>query len=279
MLGGAPADPTLLARARDAGWPVAPTYGLTQACSRSPSPSPATPRRPAARCPASGVTIAPDGEILVEGPTVAGGGMLRTGDLGRLDERGRLIVVGRKADTIVSGGENVDAGRGRGRAARPPGGGRGRRVRPPRPRVGRGRHRARRPPAPADPEELRAFAAERLARFKVPKAIEPVDALPRNRAGKLLRRELLKGSDPFRNRGSRARLRRREDKGDRPLRLGWVIVRSAAPADFDAVLALWERARAGTRRRRTRPRRWSGWSSTDPGALLVAEDGGRSSGR
>ncbi len=33
MLGGAPADPTLLQRARDAGWPVRPSYGLTQACS------------------------------------------------------------------------------------------------------------------------------------------------------------------------------------------------------------------------------------------------------
>ena len=29
LLGGAPADPTLLQRARDAGWPVAPSYGLT----------------------------------------------------------------------------------------------------------------------------------------------------------------------------------------------------------------------------------------------------------
>ena len=38
--------------------------------------------------------------------------------------------------------------------------------------------------------ELRAFARERLARFKVPKAIERVDALPRNPSGKLLRREL-----------------------------------------------------------------------------------------
>ena len=53
------------------------------------------------------VTLAPDGEILVEGPTVAGGGTLHTGDLGRFDDRGRLIVVGRKSDTIVTGGENV----------------------------------------------------------------------------------------------------------------------------------------------------------------------------
>ena len=38
-----------------------------------------------------------------------------------------------------------------------------------------------------DPEEVRAFCAERLARFKVPKAIEAVDALPRNAAGKILK--------------------------------------------------------------------------------------------
>jgi acyl-CoA synthetase (AMP-forming)/AMP-acid ligase II len=38
--------------------------------------------------------------------------------------------------------------------------------------------------------ELRAWARERLAAFKVPKAIEPAAALPRTGSGKLLRREL-----------------------------------------------------------------------------------------
>ena len=52
------------------------------------------------------------GEILVASPTVARAsldrdGWLHTGDLGALDEHGRLRVTGRKADTIVSGGENV----------------------------------------------------------------------------------------------------------------------------------------------------------------------------
>jgi acyl-CoA synthetase (AMP-forming)/AMP-acid ligase II len=41
-----------------------------------------------------------------------------------------------------------------------------------------------------DVASLREFCVARLARFKVPKAIEVVDALPRNAAGKLLRREL-----------------------------------------------------------------------------------------
>jgi acyl-coenzyme A synthetase/AMP-(fatty) acid ligase len=41
-----------------------------------------------------------------------------------------------------------------------------------------------------EPEELRAFCAGRLAPFKVPKAIEFAERLPRSETGKLLRREL-----------------------------------------------------------------------------------------
>jgi O-succinylbenzoic acid--CoA ligase len=192
LLGGAPADPALLARARDARWPVAPTYGLTQACSQVTVGEIGDVETSGRALPGVSVSLAPDGEILVEGPTVAGGGTLHTGDLGRLDDRGRLIVAGRKADTIVTGGENVapaeveavllehpavaDAGV----FARP--------------------HAewgeavtARvvlRAGASASADELRAWAAGRLAGYKVPKAVEVADALPRTESGKLLRREL-----------------------------------------------------------------------------------------
>ena len=83
------------------------TYGLTQACSQVTVAEPGDLDTAGRPLPGVGVTIAADGEILVDGPTVAGGGVLRTGDLGRLDAQRRLIVTGRKSDTIVTGGENV----------------------------------------------------------------------------------------------------------------------------------------------------------------------------
>src|SRR4051812_656861 len=190
MLGGAPADPTLLARAREAGWPGAPTYGLTQACSAVTVAEPGDTETSGRALPGLRVSIAPDGEILVEGPSVAGGGVLRTGDLGRLDERGRLVVAGRKADTIVSGGENVMPQEVEGVLLRHPAVAEAAVFGRPDPDWGEAvtAHVILR--AGADPAELRAFCAERLARFKVPKAIVPVAGLPRNAAGKLLRRQL-----------------------------------------------------------------------------------------
>ena len=69
---------------------MAPTYGLTQACSSVTIGEVGDAETSGRALPGLTVSIAPDGEILVDGPTVAGGGTLRTGDLGRLDDRGRL---------------------------------------------------------------------------------------------------------------------------------------------------------------------------------------------
>jgi O-succinylbenzoic acid--CoA ligase len=190
LLGGAPADPTLLTRARDGGWPVAPSYGLTQTCSAAAIADPGDTETSGRALPGLRISIAPDGEILVEGPTVAGGGPLRTGDLGRLDERGRLIVSGRKVDTIVTGGENVMPAEVEAALLEHPAvaeaGVFGRSD----PEWGEAVTAAVVLRAAADAAELRAHCAARLAGFKVPKRIEIRDALPRNASGKLLRRAL-----------------------------------------------------------------------------------------
>jgi o-succinylbenzoate---CoA ligase len=190
MLGGAPADPTLLRRAKRAGWPVSPSYGLTQACSAVTLAEPGDLESSGAPLPGLRVEIVDDGEIVVHGPTVAGGGPLRTGDLGRLDERGRLHVVGRKADTIVTGGENVAPAEVEAVLLEHPAvleaGVFGR----PDPEWGEAVTAKVVLREAVAPEELRAWSAARLARYKVPKAIEPAGSLPRNAAGKLLRRAL-----------------------------------------------------------------------------------------
>jgi O-succinylbenzoic acid--CoA ligase len=128
LTGGGPVPPALVSRAREAGVPISLTYGLTEACSQvtttpvtaingvpARSARPTDPARPLHAGPplfCTRVQIGTDGEIMVAGPTVAPGspdgeGWLRTGDLGVIDEHGRLQVTGRMADTIVSGGENV----------------------------------------------------------------------------------------------------------------------------------------------------------------------------
>jgi o-succinylbenzoate---CoA ligase len=192
LLGGAPAGRALLIRARDAGWPVAPTYGLTQACSQVTVGEPGDVDTSGRALPGVHVQIAPDGEILVTGPTVAGGGTLHTGDLGRLDDRGRLIVTGRKADTIVTGGENVAPAEVEAALREHPAVADAGVFARPHPEWGEAvtARVVLRDGAQASAEELRAFAAERLARFKVPKTVELAEALPRTASGKLLRREL-----------------------------------------------------------------------------------------
>ena len=119
-------------------------------------------------------------------------GWLHTGDLGALDAQGRLIVTGRKADTIVSGGENVAPAEVEAALlAHPAVADAGVYGRPDR-QWGEAvvatvvLHDG----SQAEAEELRAHVASQLARYKVPKEIVFAERLPRNASGKLLRREL-----------------------------------------------------------------------------------------
>jgi O-succinylbenzoic acid--CoA ligase len=106
LVGGAALDAALHARAKGAGVRVVTTYGMSET---------------AGGCvydgvPLDGVTVdlEPDGRIVLGGPTLAEGyldgpafgGAFRTGDLGRWRD-GRLEVLGRADDVIVTGGENV----------------------------------------------------------------------------------------------------------------------------------------------------------------------------
>jgi o-succinylbenzoate---CoA ligase len=213
LTGGGPVPPALLARAAAAGVPVSLTYGLTEACSQvttTPVAAVESQRRnappwasgaehragPALFC--TTVRTLPDGEILVRGPTVAGGsvttdGWLHTGDLGRFNTVGQLEVTGRKADTIVSGGENVAPAEVEA-------------VLEEHPAVLEAAVLPRaderwgeavsalvvvRSGAAVGEAELRAHCAQRLAPYKVPKQVALVAGpLPRTRSGKLLRREL-----------------------------------------------------------------------------------------
>ena len=168
---------------------MAPTYGMTEACSQI-----ATFGWP---LPGVEVRIAGDREVLVRGPIVSAGsvaddGWLHTGDLGRFDERNRLEIIGRKADTIVTGGENVAPTEVEAALLEHPA-------------VADAAVHPRVDPewgeavvatvvlrdgATAAAEDLRAHCAARLAAFKVPKAVEFADGLPRTASGKLLRRQL-----------------------------------------------------------------------------------------
>lgn len=209
LAGGGPVPPSLLARAGDAGVPVAQTYGLTESCSQAstvPLAEVGSVSRGADLASLGAgrslfctrVEIASDGEILLSGPTVsadavAADGLLHTGDLGELDSDGNLHVVGRKADTIISGGENVAPAEVEAALESHP--------HVLEAAVLGSAHEewgesivalvVRRDGVSLDEEQLRAHCAASLAPYKLPKRFTLIAGpLPRTRSGKLLRREL-----------------------------------------------------------------------------------------
>ena len=134
LVGGAAAPEELVVEALGQGWPLALTYGLTEAVSQvatatteSVRRNPASVGRPLmgtrVRIGAPGACEFPrfdfppgePGEIYVAGPNLMRGylgespigGWLATGDIGFLDADGDLTILQRRTDLIVSGGENV----------------------------------------------------------------------------------------------------------------------------------------------------------------------------
>jgi O-succinylbenzoic acid--CoA ligase len=120
LLGGASASPELLDEARALGWPIHTTYGLTEAAAMVTLQGPGERGHDAGRPLAGNRIEVRQGRIHVAGPTllrryVGDGapptpleeGWLDTGDLGEIDEAGRLWVHARRQDLILRGGENV----------------------------------------------------------------------------------------------------------------------------------------------------------------------------
>jgi O-succinylbenzoic acid--CoA ligase len=211
LLGGAPAPAALLERAAAAGLQVAVTYGLTETFGGVVHDG----------HPLPGVEVRLDdqGQVLIRGPMVMRGyranlggrttttalqkdGWLRTGDLGRFEPGpgppgtpglGRLRVLGRLDDLIISGGVNVAPAEVEAVLAAHPA------VADTAVRGAPDRDWGERVVAyvvPADPanppslEGLRGFARERLAAAKLPRELVLVGEIPRSPGGKVLRRLL-----------------------------------------------------------------------------------------
>ncbi|MEU3470833.1 AMP-binding protein [Streptomyces sp. NPDC006687] len=224
--GGAPLPPALVERLRaDFGFYLRNGYGLTE-CTAPCASVPA--HREAPVDPGSGtlsvgvpgaqtlvrildehgaeLPLGQTGEIAVRGPQVVPGywglpeetartfpdGELRTGDVGFMDADGWLYVVDRKKDMISASGfkvwprevEDVLYSHPAVREAAVvgvPDAYRGETVKA---------YVSLRPGTRAEPAELVAYCAERLAAYKYPRQVEVLPVLPQTTSGKILRREL-----------------------------------------------------------------------------------------
>lgn len=200
LVGGGPVPEEPLEEAIARGATVVQTYGLTETCSQVTTLAPADARRKLGSAGRPLLTThlrISEGEILIQGPTVAPGvadadGWLHTGDLGHIDEEGFLYVDDRIDDMIVTGGENVVPSEVEEVLLRHP-------------EVADAAVIGREDPewqqavtavvvlengSEVTPDDIRRHCAGALAGFKVPKRVELASALPRTPSGKLMRRAL-----------------------------------------------------------------------------------------
>ena len=194
LLGGGPV--------RESGPNIVATYGLTETWGGIVHDG----------YPLAGVelSVGDDDEILVRSPTVmrgyrtapeetaaafAAGGWLRTGDAGAIDAGGRLRVVDRLRDLVITGGVNVSPSEVEAVLARHPAVADVCVVGAPDPEWGERvvAHVVARDPASLPAlAELRTFAAGELSAAKLPRQLVLTDRIPRTAGGKPLRR-LLRG--------------------------------------------------------------------------------------
>ncbi|MEY2476974.1 MAG: hypothetical protein QOG87_2289 [Actinomycetota bacterium] len=145
------------------------------------------------------------GEIIIRGANVMAGywnkpeetaaalvdGWYRTGDLGYQDDEGFVFLVDRAKDMIVTGGENVYCTEVEEVLYLHPSVAEAAVFGIPDERWGEAVHAIVVPREPVETEELLAFCRERIAKYKVPCAIElRADPLPKSGPGKVLKREL-----------------------------------------------------------------------------------------
>lgn len=122
LVGGSSVDPNLIDAARERGVKVHTTYGLTEMASQVTTSLATDPSSTSGRVlTGRKLRVGSDGEILVGGDTLCSGyyrsgeihsivdeeGWFHTGDLGSVDDLGRLSVLGRADNMFVSGGENI----------------------------------------------------------------------------------------------------------------------------------------------------------------------------
>lgn len=216
LLGGGPIPVDLVVQARAAGYPVLTTYGMTETGSGvvSGGSDDATLEDPLAGRPLPGVKLriepdgAPDGsgEVLVSGGMVFAGyvgdtdgsaaklrhGWLHSGDIGTLDSEGLLRIVDRRADLIVSGGENIYPAELEAVLAAHVAVSEVAVVGLPDPQWGAVPVAAvvSSPGADVSDAELERHCRERMAGYKLPARFARMDALPRDDLGKIRRAEL-----------------------------------------------------------------------------------------
>jgi fatty-acyl-CoA synthase len=147
------------------------------------------------------------GEILVRGRNVSAGywrrpqetaaaftadGWYRSGDIGALDSRGYLSVIDRKKDMFISGGENIYPAEIEAALADYPGLADCAVIGVPDERWGETGHLVAAPRNGHDinPDQLITHLQSRLARYKIPKHVTIMQALPRNSTGKLVKAQL-----------------------------------------------------------------------------------------